>query len=750
VEGTTLSHFRLISKLGEGGMAVVYKAEDTKLCRPVALKVLPPAFLGDEKRRRRFLREARAAAAISHPNIAGVHEVDEDSGVVFIAMEYVEGKVLTEVIGGRALPVDKALGMARQIAHGLDAAHRAGVVHRDLKPGNLMLQADGRVRILDFGLAKLRDPITDPGGRDADTLSELTADGGLVGTISYMSPEQARGLAVDHRSDLFSLGVLLYEMLTGRNPFRGPTRADTLSAILKDRPVSASEVNPEVGTELARVVDKLLAKEMGERYASAREFLADLDSLGRGEATPFAERRSLRSIAVLPFIDMSVEKDLEYFCEGMAEELINSLTKIEGLRVAARTSTFGFKGRGVEVRRIGETLKVEAVLEGSVRKAGRVLRMTAQLINVADGYHLWSERYDREIEDVFAVQDEIASTIVDTLKIKLGMQRAPYVKRHTTDIAAYHLYLKGRYYWHSRYEGGLQKAITFFEQALERDPGYALAYVGLADSYNILGTYSFLPPRVAFPKAKAAAERALALDHTLAEAHVALGLAQCFFDWEWKDAERAFCRALALDRRYVQGHIWYGFLLSLLGRVDEARLMATAAQEVDPLSPFALAGAGAILCYCREHDAAIRQCEMALGIDPNFLLAVYVLGLAYFHASRFGESVTALRRAVELSRHAAFCVGLLGGACAASGRREEAAALLRELIERSEREYVGPMSMVRVSAGLGDRDQAFEWLERAYEERSSYLVILKVDAMFASLRSDPRYHDLLRRLRLAA
>jgi serine/threonine-protein kinase len=447
---------------------------------------------------------------------------------------------------------------------------------------------------------------------------------------------------------------------------------------------------------------------------------------------------------------MSAEKNLEYFCEGMAEELINSLTKIEGLRVAARTSTFGFKGKGVDVRRIGETLKVEAVLEGSVRKAGRVLRMTAQLINVADGYHLWSERYDREIEDVFAIQDEIASTIVDTLKIKLGMQRAPYVKRHTTDIAAYHLYLKGRYYWHSRYEGGLQKAITFFEQALERDPGYALAHVGLADSYNILGTYSFLPPRVAFPKAKAAAEKALALDHTLAEAHVALGLTHCFFDWEWKAAERAFSRALELDRHYVQGYIWYGFLLSFLGRVDEARDMATGAQVVDPLSPFALAGAGAILCYCREPDEAIRQCEMALTIDPSFLLAVYVLGLAHFHASRFDESVDALRRAVELSRRAAFCVGLLGAACAASGRRAEAAALLRELKERSEREYVGPLSMVRVSAGLGERDEAFEWLERAYEERSSYLVILKVDAMFAALRPDPRYHDLLRRLRLPA
>jgi serine/threonine protein kinase len=531
MEEKRLSHFRLVAKIGEGGMGIVYKAEDEKLRRPVAVKLLPPDLVGDPVRRRRLLREAQAAAAVRHPTVAAIYEVGEEGEAAFIVMELVEGQTLRALMGDQAVAIPEALRIVTEIARGLERAHACGVIHRDLKPDNVMMEADGHVKILDFGLAKLREPPVASVGQGISKRetwdAELTQRGSLVGTAAYMSPEQARGQAVDPRSDLFTLGVLLYELVTGRNPFRGPSPMDTLSAILKDRPLPASAVNPEVTPALDRVLERLLAKDPRERPASATALIEELEAVGRSPQRLLTadDGPPRRSIAVLPFADMSQEKDQDYFCEGIAEELITALAHVEGLRVAARTSAFQFKGRADDVRRIGQQLGVETVLEGSVRKAGSRLRVTAQLVSTADGYHLWSERYDREMEDVFAIQDEIAATIVQTLKIRLvGEGAIPRVRRSTEDPEAYRLYLQGRYWWNKRHEVGLRKGLDFFDQAIAKDPSYALAYAGVADSYSTIGFYGFQPPKTAFAKAKQAAERALALDESLAEAHTAVGL----------------------------------------------------------------------------------------------------------------------------------------------------------------------------------------------------------------------------------
>lgn len=686
-----LSHFRIIEKLGEGGMGIVFKAEDEKLRRIVALKVLPEAFVADRDRRARFLREAQAAAAVTHPGIAAIYEIGEQDDVVFIAMEYVQGETLHWKIAGKPLPMPDTLRLGVEIAEALERAHGAGVIHRDLKPDNILLQPDGHMKILDFGLAKrLMRSDADP-----DLISKidttLTAEGVIVGTLGYMSPEQARGEKVDHRADLFALGVVLYEMATGRNPFRGTTAVETWTAILRDRPPALSDINAEAPLELARVVDGLLAKEPERRPTSAREVVKELRRLERGEssgASRAAAARPARSIAVLPFADMSAERDQDYFCEGMAEELINALTKVPGLHVAARTSAFQFKGRAENARRIGQELQVEAILEGSVRKSGQKLRVTAQLVSTGDGYHLWSERFDREMRDVFELQDEIAATMVKALRIQLAEPEAvPKVRRYTENLDAYHLYLRGRHAWFNRYEGGLQQAIAAFEQAIAADPFYALAHAGLADCYSVMGMYGFLPPKAAFPRAKEAAERALDLDDSVAEAHSARGFIHLYFDWDWQASEAEFKRALALNPDYVQAWSWYALLLAYQMRHDEAAAAARRAQERDPLSHYAHAIAGQVMKYAGRYEAAREASRKALEQDNAFVLALFTLGQAETMLGRHAEGVAALARAVELTKRDPFFLALLGWALGAAGRRSEAAAIRAEIEERATREH---------------------------------------------------------------
>jgi TolB-like protein/Flp pilus assembly protein TadD len=627
-------------------------------------------------------------------------------------------------------------------------------VHRDLKPENVILGADGRVKILDFGLAKLREESR--AGLPAEISQaqtrakpDLTGEGTIIGTVAYMSPEQARGLAVDNRSDLFSLGVLLHEMVGGRNPFRGPTAMDSLSAILKDSPPAASSVNPEVPIGLDPLLARLLAKDPQGRPASAAVVAAELEGLGRTAAPP--ERRDVRrSIAVLPFADMSPQKDQDYLCEGLAEELINSLAQVEGLRVAARTSAFQFKGRADDVRRIGRELGVDCVLEGSVRKSGSRLRVTAQLVGAADGYQLWSQRYDRELQDVFALQDEIAATIVETLRLTLVGAPQPRARRSTEDVEAYQLYLQGRYWWEKRHEGGLRKAVDFFEQAIGKDPSYALAHTGVADSYSVIGFYAFAPPKEAFARAKRAAETALALDEGLAEAHVSMALIHFWFDWDFEGAERAFRRSLAINPSHVRARIFFGQLLAVLGRVGEAEVEWQSALELDPISPLTHGIVGSGQYFARRYEDSLARCRRALEIDPNHIQSLFAYCVTAAELGRHGEAMEAAERAVALSGRSAFFLGVLGFVCATAGRSAEGRATLAELEERAAHEYVAPILQARILVRLGDFAAALDRLEQAFSERNSMMFTLAASREFDVLRAEARFQALLRRLGLSA
>jgi serine/threonine protein kinase/Flp pilus assembly protein TadD len=759
--GRSLSHFRILSLIGEGGMGVVYRAEDQNLRRVVALKVLAPAALGDEARERRLLREARAAATVSHPAIATIYEVGTDAGIVFIAMEHVGGETLRALMA-RPPRVEQTLGLLRQIAEGLDCAHRAGVVHRDLKPENVLVQPDGRAKILDFGLAIFTggDHQGAGAGEQEETATReahLTSQGVVLGTVAYMSPEQVRGGLLDARSDLFSLGILAYEMLAGRHPFRGPTPADTMAAILSQEPQPLRDSHPELPPRLARVVERLLAKDPALRPASARELLDELAAATELAIEPASApatatgkqaegQRSLRSIAILPFQNLSSDPEQEYFCDGMAEELISALAQIPGLHVAARTSAFQFKGRSEDVRRIGESLNVDTVLEGSVRRSGNRLRLTAQLVSAADGYHLWSERFEREMRDVFALQDEIGAAIVEALEIALAGGAAQTRPRRPADLEAYDLYLRGRHHLYQRRPDLLPRAIECFEKAIAAEPTFALAYAGLAECYTVLAVpLASRPPAELFPKARANAEKALALDPTAGEAHASLGLVRFWFELDLRGAEAELRRAIELAPSYAIARIWLAQVLACLGRHEEAATHAARAQEVDPLSPLVHSLAGIVAYWGRDYQGALENARKALAIEPAFTLAPS--GLALMALGRQKEAIDELRRIASISSKASFTLALLGWGLGVAGHREEARQLASELEARSRRELVPPTFIEWVYIGLDDHQAAFDWLERAYRQRG-FLVNLAVDPAYDRIRQDPRFGDLLRRLGL--
>ncbi|MCI0698139.1 protein kinase [candidate division KSB1 bacterium] len=745
--GKTISHYKILEKLGGGGMGVVYKAQDLKLDRFVALKFLPHHLSADAEEKKRFIQEAKAASALDHPNICTIYEIDEttegqaEDGQMFIAMAYYEGETIKKKIERGLLLIDQTLDLTIQIAQGLAKAHEKGIVHRDIKPANVFVTNDGLVKIVDFGLAKLAGQ------------ARLTKPGTALGTAAYMSPEQTRGEEVDHRTDIWSLGVVLYEMLTGQLPFKGEYEQAVMYSIIHEAPKPIAELRAGVPAQLQQMIEKAMTKNSDQRYQNTNEILTDLSALKKQLELESAkkavdEKKTAPSIAVLPFADLSPQKDQEYFCDGMAEELINALTKIESLKVVARTTAFSFKGEKSDVREIGRKLHVETLVEGSVRKAGNRVRITAQLVNVADGYHLWSEKYDREMEDIFAIQDNIAQQIVTALKIKLiGEPSAPLVKQYTENLEAYHLYLKGRYYWNKRYEGLLQKGIECFGQALEKDPDYALAYTGLADSYSVLGVYHFLPPKEAFSRAKAAAEKALQIDENLAESHASLGMIVTYYDWDWPGAEREFQRAIALNPSYALAHSYYALCLAWMGRFDEAIIEAKQAQELDPLSLLANAFAGYVFYMARQYDQAIQECQKALEMDPNSVAALGFIAAAYFQKAMYEEAIAAFQKVIPLWKGNTFWLAALGMVYAGSGRKEEARKVLHELEERSKQQYVAPLDFVWVYTGLGEKDQAFEWLNKAYEERNG-LFRLKTEPTFDALRSDPRFEELLQKIGL--
>ncbi len=739
--GTVISHYKIIEKIGEGGMGVVYKAEDTRLKRHVALKFLPPDLTRDSEAKERFTHEAQAASALDHNNICTIHEIDEtDDGQMFIAMACYEGETLREKIKRSPLRMEEALDMAIQVAQGLSKAHGRGIVHRDIKPANIMITGDGVVKIMDFGLAKLAGQ------------TRLTRAGTTVGTVAYMSPEQVRGLEIDHRADIWSLGVVLYEMFTGELPFRGEGDQATIYSILNEepRPVTTMRSNTPRGME--SLINRALTKNPESRYEKVGDLLADLrearaESGGDVSKRP-SERKAKPSVAVLPFIDMSPQKDQEYFCDGITEELINALTNLEGLQVASRTSAFQFKGKGYDICDIGRRLKVQNALEGSVRKAGNRLRITAQLVSVVDGYHLWSEKYDRELEDVFAIQDEISLAIVDKLKLKLlKREKAKLVKRFTKNEEAYNLYLKGRYFWNRRYEGGLQKGLECFQEAIAEDPDYAHAYVGLADCYNLLGFYSWIRPKEAYPKAKAAAKKALEIDNTLGEAHASLGWISTFFDWDWAGAEREFRLALELSPNYATAHEWYAIYLAVVGRFDEIEVVMKRALELDPVSLIINAVRGLLYYWMRRYDDAIAQCLKTLEMDPNYSMAYLYLEWTYSAHGMWEQAIASGEKLVAISGESPVALGFLGSTYAMSGQNEKGAEILGRLDDLSRQRYVSPYYRAMIHMGLNDKDKAFEWLEEAYLERHSFLATLKTAPMYDDrLAPDPRFHALLKRI----
>ena len=739
--GKTISHYKILEELGRGGMGVVYKAEDTKLQRFVAIKILPPHLNADEEATRRFIHEARAASSLDHSNIGTIYEINETGdGQTFIVMAHYEGETLRERIDGGNISVDEALDITSQVVSGLARAHEKGIVHRDIKPSNVIVTERGEVKIIDFGLAKLT------------ARTKITRDGSALGTVAYMSPEQARGKEVDHRTDIWSLGVLLYETITGQKPFEGEYDQAVMYSILNDEPTEIKKLRSDVPAGIEKIINNALAKSPEKRYQRIEELAVDLQSVREKFMSKTSVEKLFRvkhSIAVLPFVDMSPQKDQEYFCDGLAEELINALTNIKSLHVVARTSAFAFKEGTHDVREIGEKLNVDTVLEGSIRKAGERLRITAQLVSAADGYHLWSEKYDRKLEDIFAIQDEISLAIVDKLKIELlGEEASRLVKRGTDDLEAYDLYMWGRFFWEKRGEG-LKRAVEYFGQAVEKDPSYAEAYAGIADSYNNLAFYGYMPSREAIPIARENAKKALEIDNTLADAHSALGYIHEFFDWNLSTAEREYKRAIELNPACTQAHYWYATLLLFTNRFPQALQQNEQAISVDPLSVHAHAQYGWNLIGMLEFDQAEEKLKRVLELNPDYVLAHWLLGWIYDLTSKDDEAIAKLQKAVELSGNNLWMLSTLGGAYGKVGRTAEAREVLAELRERSEHEYVQSFYFALVHGGLGELEETLTWLEKAYEDRELWLIVMgmKYDPMFERIQDDPHFQAFVQKVR---
>jgi len=720
-------------------MATVYLAQDRKHRRSVAVKVLSPelaAALGPD----RFLREIDTAARLTHPHILPLHDSGEADGLLYYVMPYVEGESLRgRLVRERQLPFEDALRIASQVADALGYAHERDVVHRDIKPENILFQS-GHAVVSDFGIARAIKVAGE--GR-------VTGTGIALGTPGYMSPEQAQGIdQLDGRSDLYSLGCVLYEMLAGDPPFTGwSVQAILARQVLEPLP-RLRTVRDTVPDWLEQAVARALAKAPADRFATAAQFVAGLTKPTTStvaEAAPALEH----SIAVLPFVNLSADPENGYFCDGMTEEILNALSAVPSLRVAARTSSFAFKDVADDVRTIGEQLRVRTVLEGSVRRADTKLRVTAQLINVADGFHLWSHTYEREMKDVFAVQDEIARAIVHALKGKLeGESGVALVEPHTDNVKAYALYLKARYFWKKKSPTALKHCLEYFEQAIALDPRYSLAHAGLADSYIMLAYHNYVPPKQVFPRARVAADAAVTFDDGLAEAHSARACVSLFYDWDWPAAERGFQRAIELKELYPTAHFWYACCLWALGRTADGVEQASRAQALAPLSLVGNANLGWALYFARAYDEAIAQCLKALDLDTHYLMTYTVLGQAYVAASRYDEAIGALQSAVGFSGGLVFTSAALGYAYAKAGKSREAKKILEDLLQRSSTEYVPPFCVALVHAGLSDKDEAMAWLERAYEERSHWLVYLKAWPIFDDLRSDARFTALLGRVGL--
>jgi serine/threonine protein kinase/tetratricopeptide (TPR) repeat protein len=787
--GTILSHYRLIEKIGEGGMGVVYRALDTRLEREVALKFLPEEFANDPDRLARFIREAKIIAALNHPNIVGIHSVEEESGVRFITMELVRGRTLTQLIPRKGLPAKELLALAVPIVEAVSVAHEQGITHRDLKPDNIMVTPDGRVKILDLGLAMAKplEPVT----ARSEVTTSIDETGLMIGTAAYMSPEQIEGRRLDHRSDIFALGVILYEMATGQRPFQGTSSLKVISSILHDAPPPLPDLNPLHPHELDRVIRRSLMKDRERRYQTAKDVRNDLDELKRemesGISTqpvrsrpttrraayvaavavimaviglfsmdvlrnPWSEKRVVHrnSVAVLPLKNLSADPENEYFSDGVTEDIAAQLAKVGDLRIIAGTSAARYKDRRRSATEIGSALGVATVLDGSVRRDRDRIRIVSQLLDGRTGEQLWSATYDRELKDIFAIQADVSREIAVALKGELSPADAEVLRpRHAQDLGAFDLYLKGRYYWNMRSSDGLKRSIQYFQAAIDRDPEYALAYAGLADAYNLLGVYGVVSRAEAGARASAAASKALALDASLAEAHASLALVHQE-RFEWDAAEQAFKRALELRPGYATAHHWYAAYLAGHGRAPDAMIEIRRALALDPLSLSINAELAAILILARRYDEAIVQLEQTLQMDPSFSMAHLMLAEAYAHKGAYDRALDQVDRARALEGTSWDLHANVGYIFAMAGRRAEAERIAAELVERDRLKEEGAAGgAAAIYAGLGQNDRAFEWLNRARDLRDPLIAYLKVDPKFDSLRGDHRFDRLLDSVGLA-
>jgi len=777
--GSVLGPYVIRSAVGKGGMGEVYRATDSRLGRDVAIKVLPERLIASRDALKRFEREAKALAALSHPNILTIHDVGTQDSISYVVMELLEGETLRTRMERSTLSISEVLDIATQIARGLAAAHSKGVIHRDLKPENIFLTTDGHVKVLDFGLARFA---IGPQERLADVLTRSfeTQSGTIMGTAPYMSPEQLLGEEIDARTDIFSFGVLLYEMITGKRPFGGKTTTEIMASILKDHPSTTMETRKDVPAQLDSLILRCLSKPREERFPAASDLLAALlDIPTSGEKTVLAQSfkqrilyrnlgmmilialfisgmylffsgagRKITSLAVLPFQNAGGDPESEYISDGITETLINNMSGVTDLRIIARTTAFTYKGKEVNPTKVGNELKVEAVLMGKVVHRKDDLTVQVDLVDTTKGSQIWGERYMRKLSDIVNVEQEIARQITERLKIELsGEERKRISEKPTQNIEAYHLYLKGRYQWNKRTEEGLQKARDYFQEATEQDPTFARAYAGLADVYVSFFDYELLPPEEATKRAKAAAFKALEIDPDLGEAHSSLAHAY-LHEWKWSDSENEFRRAIQLDPGYATTYHWYALCLTSLGRTKEAVAAMKKAAELDPLSLRISADLGMALLANRQFDEAIQQETKTLDMDSKFRVAYWIRGMALEGKGEYAKAIEQFQQALKLSPNNPNYLAALGHAYGMWGKKEEALRILKQLQAFPKEHGTFPFFLALVYTGIGDRDSAIQMLEQSIADRSGSARYLKIEPRLDPLRSDPRYSELIRKVGL--
>src|SRR5437899_1379083 len=781
--GQTFGHYKISKRIGSGGMGEVYLATDMTAGRKAALKLLPMRFTGNANRLKRFQQEARAVVGLNHPNILTVYEIGEDHSTHYIASELIEGETLRQRLLRGRIEVGEAVDVAIQVASALAAAHEAGIVHRDINPGNIMLRPDGYVKVLDFGIAKLAEqeaPAMMP--KDEALLPATTNLGSILGTVPYMSPEQARGAQVDKGTDIWSLGVVLYEMVTGHTPFIGDTPREVMTSILEKEPPPLTSYSKQSPAELQEIISKALRKGRTERYQSASEILQALknlrhnlelkDELERSTtvplwlrwtrspaalvlvllvaalalAVPFYRHRNLttslppdKSIAVLPFVDLSQAKDQEYFCDGISEEILDGLARVDGLRVVGRTSSFSFKGKNANVSEVGKKLNVASVLEGTLRREGNRVRITAELVNTRNGFHLWSETYERELQGVFAVQDEITRSIVEALKVKLAVSLPVHEQRNTE---AYELYLQGLFFSNKGSEEDLRRALSFFQRSLEKDPTFARAWAGISKVWYFLADV-YVKPLDAYPTSKEAALKAIALDEKDAEAHCYLSEAKRVLDWDLAGADAELKRALELDSNSASAHLFSGLHPLFHGELKDGLQLVLEAEKLDPVSPITSYVATAAYLFNDRIDDAVIEGQRTLQLDPNYFYLDSVLAAAYREKGNFPEAIARYTKAQEATHLPSSGLAIT---YTRMGREMEARNILAQLVRAREKRYVSAPWIAAASTALGDKDEAFRWLERGFAEHSGILQWIAFLPEFRALHSDPRFPHLLRRI----